>query len=118
MSQSDTSHPAIFQAEIERVLKYVDMTNDKMLEKMFELMNRLMNKVEGLCTSVKELDLRFSEQEAKSSASSVSPIKEDLENVKISTAKCSELIGRIPSISAPYSATTSARCYCLACHLA
>uniref|UniRef100_A0ABD2WQB8 Uncharacterized protein n=1 Tax=Trichogramma kaykai TaxID=54128 RepID=A0ABD2WQB8_9HYME len=105
MSQSDTSHPAIFQAEIERVLKYVDMTNDKMLEKMFELMNRLMNKVEGLCTSVKELDLRVSEQEAKSSASSVSPIKEDLENVKISIAKCSEFMGRIPSISAPYSAT-------------
>ncbi|CAB0037530.1 unnamed protein product, partial [Trichogramma brassicae] len=74
---SDTSLPANFQAEIERVLKNVDMTNDKMLEKMFELMNRLMNKVEGLCTSVKELDLRVSEQEAKSSTPSISPIKED-----------------------------------------
>ncbi|CAB0042967.1 unnamed protein product, partial [Trichogramma brassicae] len=71
---------------------------------MFEMMNRLMNKVEGLCTSVRELDLRVSEQEAKSSAP-VSPIKEDLENVKISTAKCSEFISRIPSIIAPYSAT-------------
>ncbi|CAB0038278.1 unnamed protein product [Trichogramma brassicae] len=101
---SDMSSPAIFQAEIERVLKYVDMTNDKMLDKMFEMMNRLMNKVEGLCTSVRELDLRVSEQEAKSSAP-VSPIKEDLENVKISTAKCSEFISRIPSIIAPYSAT-------------
>ncbi|CAB0032722.1 unnamed protein product [Trichogramma brassicae] len=104
MSQSDMSSPAIFQAEIERVLKYVDMTNDKMLDKMFEMMNRLMNKVEGLCTSVRELDLRVSEQEAKSSAP-VSPIKEDLENVKISTAKCSEFISRIPSIIALYSAT-------------
>ncbi|CAB0039756.1 unnamed protein product [Trichogramma brassicae] len=101
---SDMSSRAIFQAEIERVLKYVDMTNDKMLDKMFEMMNRLMNKVEGLCTSVRELDLRVSEQEAKSSAP-VSPIKEDLENVKISTAKCSEFISRIPSIIAPYSAT-------------
>ncbi|CAB0043509.1 unnamed protein product [Trichogramma brassicae] len=71
---------------------------------MFEMMNRLMNKVEGLCTSVRELDLRVSEQEAKSSAP-VSPIKEDLENVKISTAKCSEFISRIPSIIAPNSAT-------------
>ncbi|CAB0038671.1 unnamed protein product, partial [Trichogramma brassicae] len=48
---------------------------------MFEMMNRLMNKVEGLCTSVRELDLRVSEQEAKSSAP-VSPIKEDLENMR------------------------------------
>ncbi|CAB0031133.1 unnamed protein product, partial [Trichogramma brassicae] len=79
IEELDMSSPAIFQAEIERVLKYVDMTNDKMLDKMFEMMNRLMNKVEGLCTSVRELDLRVSEQEAKSSAP-VSPIKEDLEN--------------------------------------
>ncbi|CAB0034147.1 unnamed protein product, partial [Trichogramma brassicae] len=64
----------------------------------------MVSYVEGLCTSVRELDLRVSEQEAKSSAP-VSPIKEDLENVKISTAKCSEFISRIPSIIAPYSAT-------------
>ncbi|KAL7297502.1 hypothetical protein TKK_0009867 [Trichogramma kaykai] len=105
MSQSDTSCPTISQTETERILKYVDRANDHMLEKMFELMNRLMNKVEGLCTSVKELDLRVSEEEAKSSAPSVLPVKEDLENVKISTAKSSEFISRIPSIIAPYSAT-------------
>ncbi|CAB0033678.1 unnamed protein product [Trichogramma brassicae] len=102
MSQSDTSLPANSQAEIERVLKYVDMTNDKMLEKMFELMNRLMNKVEGLCTSVKELDLRVSEQEAKSSAPSISPIKEDLENsTKIAVSGSGRIRTRTRPIQTP-----------------
>ncbi|CAB0040140.1 unnamed protein product [Trichogramma brassicae] len=105
MSQSDMSSPAIFQTEIERVLKYVDMTNDKMLDKMFEMMNRLMNKVEGLCTSVRELDLRVSEQEAKSSAP-VSPIKEDLENTGNNTgaaaaALANHCYGSVPRPSVP-----------------
>ncbi|KAL7291810.1 hypothetical protein TKK_0014591 [Trichogramma kaykai] len=49
MSQSDTSCPANFQAETVRIIKYVDMANQKLVDKVYGFMDHLMNKQTDQC---------------------------------------------------------------------
>ncbi|KAL7288437.1 hypothetical protein TKK_0017521 [Trichogramma kaykai] len=83
MSQSETTSasetaPVALKAVTEHILKYVDMTNGKVLDQMFKFMDRLTSRIECLDASIKKLDRRVSKQEAadKTQTSSTLLLKE------------------------------------------
>ncbi|KAL7304650.1 hypothetical protein TKK_0002897 [Trichogramma kaykai] len=106
MSQSETASasetaPAALKAVTEHILKYVDMTNDKVLDQMFKFMDRLTSRIECLDASIKELDRRISKQEAadKTQTPFTLPFKEEMKNIKIAATRFYESVVVMPSTS-------------------